>query len=45
MDTVLLTMRWQNILAVWIIVILLAFIAVMIAQGAKRLPIGGSNEP
>jgi TRAP-type C4-dicarboxylate transport system permease small subunit len=37
MDTVLLSLRWQNILAIWIMAILLAFVAIFATQGVRRV--------
>lgn len=41
MDQVLLTLRWQNILAVWIMVIMLAFAWIAAGQIARKL--GGGD--
>ncbi len=37
MDAVLLTWRWQNILSIWIIVILLGLLVTVGAQVARRM--------
>lgn len=36
MDTVILSLRWQNVLAIWVAVILLAFVFVFGAQAVRR---------
>lgn len=42
MDAVLITWRWQNILSIWIMVILLALFITMGAQIVRR--IGGGQD-
>lgn len=37
MDAVLITWRWQNILSIWIMIILLAFLITMGAQVVRRV--------
>jgi len=40
MDAVLITWRWQNILSIWIMVILLALLITMAAQIGRRMGSG-----
>lgn len=43
MDGILLTLRWQNILSVWIMVIALALTVVLLTQVSRRVFGGGDG--
>lgn len=44
MDAILLTWRWQNVLTIWLMVIALALLITVGAQGYRLIMGGGQND-